>query len=106
MAIEIDPLRWSVGLSLSFILIYIVLCGYRRQVPTLTHVVMVAMSCASAVAAVLLGVTTYAAPVEDLGVLRDQKPGILLGALAMAWASVVSAWTSVVSPLVVANGAR
>jgi len=100
MATEFDQIGWSIAFSLLSIFIYLALCGVRRKVPGLTHAVMIAMSCSGFFAAVLLGVTAYGVPPEELGVLKEQKAGILLGALAMGWASVVSACTSVVSPLV------
>lgn len=100
MAIEFDQVGWSIAFSLFCIFVYLALCGARRKAPGLTHAVMIAMSCSSVIAAILLGVTAYGAPPEELGVLREQKAGILLGALAMGWASVVSACTSVISPLV------
>jgi len=59
---------------------------------------MIAMSCSSVVAAVLLGITTYSASTDELGVLNRQKADIL-GALAMAWASVMSACSTVALPL-------
>jgi len=60
---------------------------------------MIAMSCSSVVAAVLSGITTYSASTDELGVLNRQKADILQGALAMAWALVMSACSTVALPL-------
>lgn len=72
--------------------------AFYRQTPDLTHAMIIATSCSSAVAAVLVGVMTYTAAAEQLGVLREHKAGVATGTLALIWVSVSAAFKSLMHP--------
>jgi len=93
-----DQFEYSFFISALLISVYIGSAFFYRQTPELTHALIIATSCSSAVAAVLVGLMTYAAPPEQLGVLREHKAGVATGTLALIWVSVSATYKSLMHP--------
>lgn len=89
---------YSVICSVLFIVIYLAGACLHRQTPDLSHVVIITTACSSTVAAVFLGVMTYAATPDQLGILREHKASVMTGAVALIWVSLASACNSLLHP--------
>lgn len=90
--------QYSFFISVAAIAVYIASALFYRQTPDLTHALLIATSCSSAVAAVLAGVMAYTATPEQLGVLREHKAGVVTGTLALIWISVSATYKSLMHP--------
>lgn len=90
--------EYSFFTSIVLISFYIGNAIFHRQTPDLTHAMIIATSCSSAVTAVLVGVMAYTTPAEQLGVLREHKAGVVTGTLALIWVSVSAAYKSLMHP--------
>ncbi|NWD68055.1 hypothetical protein HX870_10650 [Pseudomonas gingeri] len=94
----LDQTDCSILGSLLLIACYLGRSLYYRQAAELTHAVILITASSSLVAAIALGSLTYFAHADELGILRNQKNSILVGALALSWVSVTTAYASLMHP--------
>ncbi|NWB94747.1 hypothetical protein HX882_02440 [Pseudomonas gingeri] len=94
----LDQTDCSILGSLILIACYLGRSLYHRQAAELTHAVILITASSSLVAAIALGSLTYFAHADELGILRNQKNSILVGALALSWVSVTTAYASLMHP--------
>lgn len=94
----LEQTSYSIIAGLILIAFYLGRSLYYRQPAELIHAVIIITACQGVVAAIALGSLTYFSGAHELGILREQKDSILVGALALTWVSVISAYSSLMQP--------
>jgi|GEM_PF-3265962 len=94
----LDQTRDSTIVGLILMAFYLARSLYHRQPAELTHAVIIITAAQGVVAAIALGSLAYFSSTDELGILREQKNSILVGALALTWVSVLAAYSSLMQP--------
>lgn len=82
----------TLGIYLGIIvsIIYLIINLRKKKKPNLSHVAVIILSATAITVSFDLGKVALFATTDDLGILREQRVPMVLGAIAVVWTSIES----------------
>lgn len=98
----INSTTLGIYLGIACSVVYLIFHAIKKKKPNLSHVAVIILSATAITVSLELGKVALMASTDELGILKEQRVPMVLGAIAVVWTSIESVF-DIYKPLLVMN---